>query len=85
MQYFGKRRIKNMIDKLRNHYIVCGFGRVGRGAAEELIRAGVPFVVVDNTEERVTRAIKAGMLAVAGRCHARPDAARSRHRTRPAA
>lgn len=64
VQYFGKRRIKNMIDRLRNHYIVCGFGRVGRGAAEELVRAGVPFVVVDNSEERVGRAIKAGMTAV---------------------
>lgn len=64
VQYFGKRRIKNMIDQLQNHYIVCGFGRVGRGAAQELIRAGVPFVVVDNADERVTRAIKAGMIAV---------------------
>ena len=27
---FGKRRIRNMIDKLKDHYIVCGFGRVGR-------------------------------------------------------
>ncbi len=63
-QFFGKRRTKNMIDKLRNHYIVCGFGRVGRGAAEELHRAGVPFVVVDNTEDRVTRALRRGMLAV---------------------
>jgi voltage-gated potassium channel len=62
-QYFGKRRIKNMIDKLLDHYIICGFGRVGRGAAEELTKAGVPFVIVDNSEERVTRAIKAGMLA----------------------
>ncbi len=32
-QYFGKRRIKKMIDLLQDHYIVCGFGRVGRGAA----------------------------------------------------
>src|ERR1700730_16244545 len=30
-QYFGKRRNKRMIDKLNDHYIVCGFGRVGRG------------------------------------------------------
>ncbi len=39
-QYFGKRRIKKMIDHLQDHYIVCGFGRVGRGAAAELQRAG---------------------------------------------
>src|SRR5690242_11640229 len=31
-QYFGKRRNKRMIDSLQDHYIVCGFGRVGRGA-----------------------------------------------------
>lgn len=63
-QYFGKRRIKNMIDKLRDHYIICGYGRVGRGAAEELNRAGVRFLVIDNTEDRVTRAIKDGFIAV---------------------
>lgn len=63
-QYFGKRRIRNMIDRLQNHFIVCGFGRVGRGAAEELGKAGVPFVIVDNNEDRVTRAIERGMLAV---------------------
>src|SRR5580658_10671865 len=40
-QYFGKRRTRKMIDKLRDHIIVCGFGRVGRGAAHELRRAGV--------------------------------------------
>jgi voltage-gated potassium channel len=63
-QYFGKRRIKKMIDALHNHYIVCGFGRVGRGAAAELQRAGVPFLIVDKSEDRVEWAIKSGMLGV---------------------
>jgi voltage-gated potassium channel len=63
-QYFGKRRIKNMIEKLQGHIIVCGFGRVGRGAADELRTAKVKFVVVDNNDERVEAAIKDGMLAV---------------------
>src|ERR1051326_1681984 len=39
-QFFGKRRTRNMIEKLKDHYIVCGFGRLGRGAADELKRAG---------------------------------------------
>jgi voltage-gated potassium channel len=65
-QYFGKRRVRGMIDKLENHIIVCGSGRVGRGAAEELQSAGVPFVVIDHSEEHVERAMKAGMLAVLG-------------------
>jgi voltage-gated potassium channel len=63
-QYFGKRRIKKMIDLLQNHYIVCGFGRVGRGAALELQRSGVPFLVVDRNDERVELAMKLGMLGV---------------------
>jgi voltage-gated potassium channel len=61
----GKRRIKRMIQKLKDHYIVCGFGRVGRGAAAELRRAGVPFVVVDIRPERAEQAIADGLMAVA--------------------
>ena len=63
-QFFGKRRVKKMIEKLQGHYIVCGFGRVGRGAADELRQQGATFVIVDNSEEKVERAIKEGMLAV---------------------
>src|SRR5579872_16762 len=63
-QFFGKRRIKNMIDKLEGHIIVCGYGRVGRGAAQELLQAGTKFVVVDRDEDKVELAIKAGILAV---------------------
>jgi voltage-gated potassium channel len=63
-QYFGKRRTKKMIDHLKDHYIVCGFGRVGRGAASELQRAGAKFLVVDRGEEKVEWAMKLGMLAV---------------------
>ena len=60
----GKRRNKRMIDKLKDHFIICGFGRVGRGAAAELQHAHVPFVVVDSEPERVERAMNSGMLAV---------------------
>jgi len=63
-QFFGKRRIKSMIEKLEGHIILCGFGRVGRGAAEELRQAGAKFVIIDNNEDRVERAIHDGMLAV---------------------
>ncbi len=61
---FQKRRTRKMIDQLRDHYILCGFGRVGRGAAAELLRTAVPFIVVDNNADRVERAMRAGMLAV---------------------
>ena len=38
------RRTRRMIDKMENHYIVCGFGRVGRSASYELQRTGAPFL-----------------------------------------
>jgi voltage-gated potassium channel len=61
---FGKRRTRRMIDRMENHFIVCGFGRVGRSASNELRRAGVPFLVMDRCEERVNRAAQAGMTAM---------------------
>jgi voltage-gated potassium channel len=64
-EYFGKRRHRRMIDKLDRHFIICGYGRVGRNAAHELQRSGVPFVVVDREPARAERAMLAGMLAVA--------------------
>jgi voltage-gated potassium channel len=61
---YGKRRMKRMINHLNNHFIVCGFGRVGRNASNEFQRANVPFLVVDRNEQRVAKATSAGMLAV---------------------
>jgi voltage-gated potassium channel len=63
---FNKRRTKRMIESLENHYIVCGFGRVGRNACYELKRSGVPFLVIDRSEDLVERAIHDGMLGVLG-------------------
>lgn len=61
---YGKRRRRRLISQLHEHFIVCGFGRVGRNASYELQRANVPFLIVDRNEERVRRAAEAGMLAV---------------------
>lgn len=62
----GRRRVKRMIEQLQGHYIVCGFGRVGRGAAEELKSSGVAVVVVDRREDRVEWASRQGYLAMLG-------------------
>ncbi len=61
----GKRRNKRMIEKLKDHYIICGYGRVGQGAAAELHHAGAPFVVLDSQTERVDLAMRSGLLALA--------------------
>lgn len=62
----GKRRTKKMIDHLKDHYIICGFGRVGRGAALELKQANVPFVIIDKREDRVDYAMRMGYLGCLG-------------------
>jgi voltage-gated potassium channel len=61
---YGRRRKKHMIDHLHDHFIVCGFGRVGRNASYEFQRANVPFLVIDRDEQRVAKATSAGMLAI---------------------
>lgn len=61
---YGKRRTKRVIEHMHDHFIVCGFGRVGRNASTELQRAKVPFLVVDHDEHRVERAMQCGMLAM---------------------
>jgi voltage-gated potassium channel len=61
---YGKRRKKRMIDQMHDHFIVCGFGRVGRNASYEMQQARAPFLVMDRSEQRVAKAAGAGMLAV---------------------
>jgi len=62
---YGKRRKRRMIEQMHDHFIVCGFGRVGRNASYEFQRAGIPFLVVDRNDERIAKATEAGMLAIA--------------------
>jgi voltage-gated potassium channel len=45
------RRMHKQIEKLEDHYILCGCGAVGREILTEFIRAGVPFVVVEKAPE----------------------------------
>lgn len=54
------------IDKLMNHVIVCGFGRVGRILADELADSGLDFVVIDTNQERLQEAESAGRFVIVG-------------------
>lgn len=48
---FGKRRMEREIAALKNHYIICGAGRVGSSVAGELDRRPCPFVIVESNEK----------------------------------
>ncbi len=44
---FGRKKLESVIKKLKGHYIVCGYGRMGKIICDELKRRGTPFVVVE--------------------------------------
>lgn len=49
---FQLYKMKKQIEELKNHVIICGFGRNGRAAAQMLLRNHVPFVVIEKDTEQ---------------------------------
>jgi len=43
-----ERRMKRLLSLIKDHYIICGFGDVGRETASEFSRKKIPFIIVDN-------------------------------------
>jgi voltage-gated potassium channel len=54
------------VSKLRDHYILCGYGRVGLTVARELVHGGLKVVVIDVLPESLARARREGFLEVEG-------------------
>ena len=50
---FGRRKVEKKIRGLRNHYIVCGYGRIGAVICKELRNEGASFIVIEK-EQMVT-------------------------------
>ncbi|NTU92239.1 MAG: potassium channel protein [Chlorobiaceae bacterium] len=65
-EHWEQQRNQRMLRKLNEHFILCGYGRLGGNVAEELKAKGIPFVVIDNTIEPVLRARDNGDLAIKG-------------------
>lgn len=62
----GRRRMEANIEKLDNHFILCGYGRVGQEIAGVFKREGIKFVVIDVDEKVVDKAQQDGYLAILG-------------------
>ncbi len=62
----GRRRMEKEIQSLKNHFIICGAGRVGRRVAKEFRMRPVPFVVVEKDPVRANRIQEEGVLTVVG-------------------
>lgn len=65
-RYLEHRRMDRAIDRLRDHVIICGFGRVGRILAEHLRDEDTDFVLIDEDEDKVEEAEELGYLVLRG-------------------
>jgi voltage-gated potassium channel len=64
--YFGRRRVKAAIGRLNSHYILCGYGKVGKQVAREFAADDVPFVVVEQDQDILEECLAEGNLALLG-------------------
>jgi len=61
-----RRKMKEQIDALSGHYIIAGFGRVGRESSRELEASGKRMVVIDLLDEHLEAAAELGYLHIKG-------------------
>lgn len=65
-EFFGRRRMEAKIEKLKNHQIVCGFGRTGQEVSKQLKESGIPFVVIELDHHLCMKARDEGYLVECG-------------------
>ena len=63
---FWKKKMKKTISKLRNHHIICGYGRMGAVIAKELKEKNQKFLIIENNDKKVEEIIDKGMLCLQG-------------------
>ncbi|HEY9683221.1 MAG TPA: NAD-binding protein [Oculatellaceae cyanobacterium] len=63
---FHGRRMKEKIVKLKDHQIVCGFGRTGQEVCDHFRINEMPFVVIESDQTNAKKAAEAGYLVIEG-------------------
>ncbi len=59
-----RKQLSRMLDSLSHHYIICGYGRIGKQICEEFAKEGTEFIIVDSTIEQVNNAKMSNYLAI---------------------
>ena len=62
--HLRRRWFNRMLHEIKDHFIICGYGRIGSVIAEEFRNQGVPYVVIDRNADRVHQVLEQGGLAV---------------------
>lgn len=61
---FGQRRLSRKMSKLRNHFIICGAGRVGSHLVRNLLQTGELFIVIERDPEKVSELTDKGVVVL---------------------
>jgi voltage-gated potassium channel len=64
--FFSQRRMERMIGTIRNHFIVCGFGRIGSLVCRQLEQEGLPFVVIEKKPSAVDELARLDYMHIGG-------------------
>lgn len=62
----GRRRLDGKIKRIKNHFIICGYGRIGRVLSQHLAASGIEQVVLDSNVEYSDTMDKDGALYIIG-------------------
>lgn len=62
----GRKRVEKLIDELKDHYIICGFGRIGSLICKEFKANALPFVIVEKSIETLEKLDEEGYLHMRG-------------------
>lgn len=65
-EYFGRRKMEKKIKKMKNHYIIAGYGRVGRQVALEFKKKKVDFIIIEKDNEAIESIYKDEVLFIQG-------------------
>lgn len=65
-EVLGKHKLEKQIKKLKDHYIICGYGRVGQTVCEIFSSKSLKMVVIDKDLDRIEQLQKKGLLYVEG-------------------
>ncbi len=65
-QMMGRRNLQRQIKAMEGHYIICGYGRIGKLVTQMLVEQGLPVVVVEHEESTLKRLEEDGVLFVEG-------------------
>lgn len=65
-EIIGMKKMQQQIDRLNGHYIICGFGRIGKFICNEFNANNLPFVIVEQNPEVCERLKEDGYLYVQG-------------------